>query len=364
MQQEGFCKPDKAAGDVRSPTEGREKVLSQLSQRLPTFRMSVIAVERTRGRGMKECRYCKACQKEVAITHSSPCPHCGSTSGFLVTIDRQATISAQEWDARFAISVAQQLPRQMLRTIGRCIYCFAAAPPLQTEHIVPFGLGGRWELAEASCPRCAAITGRFEQHLLREILNGPRAALNLRTRRPKGRPRTYPFSYIKDGRVETVSLTAREYPALAVFPCFAPPACLDKRAYTKGIDVAEPVLVQLGGPNIKATLQRYGAKTVRYSVRHDFDFYPRCILKIAYGFAVATLGLEGISEATILPAIVGQRDDSGMWLGCDGVRKLPGSSLHEYSVAVDNQIIVRIGLFSPVKSVPEYVAVIGKPKIS
>ena len=162
--------------------------------------------------------------------------------------------------------------------------------------------------------------------------------------------------------METVPLTASEYPALAVFPRFALPACLDKRAYTKGIDVVEPVLVQLGGPSIKATLQRYGAKTVRHSERHDFDFYPRCILKIAYGFAVATLGLEGISEAAVLPAIVGQRDDSGMWLGCDGIRKLAGSSLHEHSVAVDEQIIVRIALFSPVKDIPEYVAVIGQPK--
>ena len=102
----------------------------------------------------------------------------------------------------------------------------------------------------------------------------------------------------------------------------------------------------------------------RFSVRHDFDFYPRCILKIAYGFAVAMLGLEGISEAAVLPAILGQRDDSGMWLGCDGVRKLPGSSLHEYSIEVADRIIVRIGLFSPVKSIPEYVAVIGKPKVS
>jgi hypothetical protein len=174
----------------------------------------------------------------------------------------------------------------------------------------------------------------------------------------------YPFSYIKDGRVETVSLPASEYPALAVFPRFAPPAFLEKRAYAKGIDVTEPALVQLGGPNIKATLQRYGAKTVRHSVRHDFDFYPRCILKIAYGFAVAALGLAGISEVAVLPAILGQQDDSGMWLGCDGVRMLPGLSLHEHSIAIDKWIIVRIGLFNPVQAIPEYVAVIGKPKIA
>ncbi len=313
---------------------------------------------------MQEHRYCKACENEVAIAHSGPCPLCGATSGFLVTVDRKATISAQEWDARFAIAEAEQLPRQVLRTIGRCIYCFATAPPLRTEHIVPLGLGGRWELAEASCLRCAAITGRFEQHLLKEVLIGPRAVLKLPTRRPKERPKMYPFSFVKDGQVETVSLTASEYPALAVFPRFAPPAFLDKRRYTKGIEVAEPVLLQLGGPSIKATLQRFGAKTVRFSVRHEFDFYPRCLLKIAYGFAVAKLGLEGVSEAAVLPAIVGQRDDSGMWLGCDGIRKLPGLSLHEHSVAVDDQIIVRISLFSPVRGVPEYVAVIGKRKLS
>jgi hypothetical protein len=313
---------------------------------------------------MDEHRYCKACQIEVELAHSGPCPHCRATSGFLVTMYRQATVSAQEWDARSAIANAQQQPRQVLRTIGQCIYCFTTAPPLDTEHIVPSGLGGRWELAKASCRRCADITKKFEQHLLREVLIGPRAALKLPTKRPKERPKMYPFSYIKDDRVKTVSLTESEYPALAVFPRFAAPAYLDKRAYTNGIDVAQPVLVQLGGPNIKAMLERYGAKTVRYSVTHDFDFYPRCILKIAYGFAVAALGLGGISEAAVLPAILGQKDNSGMWLGCDGVRMLPGLSLHEHSIVVDDEIIVRIGLFSPVKTMPEYIVVIGKPKVA
>jgi len=64
----------------------------------------------------------------------------------------------------------------------------------------------------------------------------------------------------------------------------------------------------------------------------------------------------------ILPAILGERDDAGMWLGCDGVQRLPSRELHEHLVDLrDRQIIVRVKLFARVKKVPEYVVVVGKP---
>jgi hypothetical protein len=192
------------------------------------------------------------------------------------------------------------------------------------------------------------------------VLLGPRAALKLPIQF-KNRPTKYPFTYLKENKEETVLLAAHEYPALAIFPRFAPPAYLDKRVYHNGIDVVEPVLVQLGGPSIKYTLEHYGAKTVRHRTTHHFDYYPRCILKMAYCFAVAALGLENIADVAVLPSILGQRDDAGMWLGCDNSKTLPGLSLHEHSVTVADNIIVRLNLFSPVKKIPEYIVVIGTP---
>jgi hypothetical protein len=305
-------------------------------------------------------KYCKDCQGEVEVSESAPCPHCGSKRGYLVTNYARGTFSSADWDAAFALTQAQQLPREVLRKVGKCIYCHTSAPPLDTEHIIPKGLGGRWELLQASCRKCAAITSKFERHLLQDLLLDVRAALRLPIQR-RNRPETLPFTYIKDDKEQTILLPANEYPALARFPIFARPAYLDQRSYTKGIDLignSEPV--QLGGPNLRTILERYGAKTVRHRRTQHFDYYPRCFLKIAYGFAVAALGLERIAEASVVPCILGQRDDSGMWMGCDGSQTLPGLFLHEHSIEVGDEIIVRIGLFSQLKKIPEYIVVVGR----
>jgi hypothetical protein len=204
-------------------------------------------------------KYCKPCKAEVLLSYSGSCAQCNATSGYLVTDYQQGTFSETEWNASFAITEAHQRPREVLRTVGKCIYCFTTDAHLDTEHIVPRGLGGRWELAAASCRRCAAITSKFERHFLQEVLLGPRAALRLPIQ-SKNRHEKLPFTYIKDGREETVLLETHNYPALALFPVFAPPAYLDGRTYSKGIDVIRTELVQLGGPSIKAVLQRYGAR--------------------------------------------------------------------------------------------------------
>jgi hypothetical protein len=82
---------------------------------------------------------------------------------------------------------------------------------------------------------------------------------------------------------------------------------------------------------------------------------------MAYCFAVAALGLENIADVAVLPSILGQREDAGMWLCCDNSKTLPGLSLHEHSVTVADNIIVRLNLYSPVKKIPEYIVVIGTP---
>ena len=43
-----------------------------------------------------------------------------------------------------------------------CIYC-GATDGLTTEHIIPYSLGGRFELPEASCNECTEITKKIEQ---------------------------------------------------------------------------------------------------------------------------------------------------------------------------------------------------------
>jgi hypothetical protein len=84
------------------------------------------------------------------------------------------------------------------------------------------------------------------------------------------------------------------------------------------------------------------------------------LAKIAYGFCVSQFGLANIDSVYVLPAILGQKDDVGRWVGCANDIQLPiGQSLHQIHIALNNrEIIVRIKLFA-LFNVPEYLVVVG-----
>ncbi len=85
-----------------------------------------------------------------------------------------------------------------LGRVGRCIYC-GATEGLQDEHPIPFGLAGRHVLHDASCASCAAKTSRWEGLVLRGSLLPFRTILGLPTRRPSGRPTSFPARVKRDG---------------------------------------------------------------------------------------------------------------------------------------------------------------------
>ncbi|WP_352916466.1 HNH endonuclease [Mesorhizobium sp. M1143] len=77
--------------------------------------------------------------------------------------------------------------------VGRCIYCDREPPQIRLteEHIIPKGLGGNLILPGSSCERCAAITGRFEQRLLRDTFRFARGALGIFSGRKKSTRQTH-----------------------------------------------------------------------------------------------------------------------------------------------------------------------------
>jgi hypothetical protein len=85
------------------------------------------------------------------------------------------------------------------------------------------------------------------------------------------------------------------------------------------------------------------------------------IAKIAYTFVVADVGIEGIANAYVVPAILGQSEELGHWAGCDGVETIVDSSyLHGISQQiVSDEALVRVRLFARYQA-PEYVVVVGR----
>lgn len=108
------------------------------------------------------------------------------------------------------------------RTVGQCIYC-GSREELTDEHIIPFGLGGRWVLGKASCPSCSRTTAGFEQEVLRGMLGGLRAALKIRTRRRAQRPTKSTLGLERAGSVEFVEVPIEQAVQLLVLPVYPPP---------------------------------------------------------------------------------------------------------------------------------------------
>jgi hypothetical protein len=247
---------------------------------------------------------------------------------------------------------------ECLGEMSSCIYC-GATTSLTKEHIIPYGLNGRWTLKKASCLRCAAITSKFEQNILREILLSPRVKLNLRTRDRKNRPSELPMTITKDGKKETIKVRPQNHFTLLMMPEFNLPTYLDDRPYEKGIDLVGMVAAQIGGPTIDNFRKQYDKISI--PVKFTPVDFARLIAKIAYGYTVAKLGMDLIKDVYVIPAILGISDDIGRWVGCSLEWKLPpqNDDLHcvEYSV-LNDEIYVRVRLFAHFDT-PEYFVVVG-----
>lgn len=253
-----------------------------------------------------------------------------------------------------------KIPRQVLDAVGQCIYCKATSQPLQTEHIVPFGLNGPWELPRASCQECAKIISEFEREVLRNSLIVPRVALNFPTRNKKQRPQAFSLIVEKEGKETTLQVPIQEHLAAMILLQYKLPAYIDRRQYKSGIEVVGLVNIKVGGPPIEELARKHGAEKLAVSVTYSGDAFPRLLAKIAYGFAVTGLGLNMIETAYVLPAILGKADDIGRWVGCADKTRLPGNDLHEVeALVINNEIRVHVRLFAAYKA-PEYLVVVGR----
>ena len=117
--------------------------------------------------------------------------------------------------------------------IGKCIYCGTTDPPLHREHMIAAGLNGPWVLQEASCVRHEKITSAFEGHVLGSVLRSTRAGLGMRMRQ---RPTTLPLLIDRgSGELIPIELPVKDYPAVAMFLEYPPPAYLDGRPYVSGV---------------------------------------------------------------------------------------------------------------------------------
>jgi hypothetical protein len=259
--------------------------------------------------------------------------------------------------------------------IGRCIYCGTAEAKLSEEHVTPFGLGGKLTLLDASCTGCGVITSRFERVVLRNMFFAARAAMASPTRRQDERERRQRIHVERNGKIEEVEAHWQDQWKLIELPIFRPPAHIDGRPYGGGIEVVSKDTFELLERGDDVARRHDAERLVPPDYRPE-DF-ARFIAKMGYGYAVAAYGLnlflDGIGRPSsyVLPALLGDRDDIGRWVGCSDRRELP---IRQCNVSVaygiipgvlqwERELIVKLKMF-PLFDGAEYVIVIGRVPLS
>lgn len=259
--------------------------------------------------------------------------------------------------------------------MGRCIYCGATGKKLTDEHIIAYGLNANSVLPEASCEACNDITKRIEGRVMRGFARQMRVALGFQTRRPREVPTAFPLGVVRDGREEIINVPLGDHFVVLPMPLFKPPAYLDNtvfkknRDYREGIELTAVEAVWFSDP--EQIRQRHRAERIFVIHQLDHIAFAQMLAKIAYCLVVAEQGLDAIDEVYVLPAIRGERNDIGQWVGSsEGVLAAAPNAQHTtqvqtYKWADPNRdggfIIALLQLFSHVPS-PGYMVIVGRPR--
>lgn len=241
-----------------------------------------------------------------------------------------------------------------LQSVGECVYC-GATDSLSDEHIVPFALGGSIILPDASCRDCAKITSLFELRVLRGFMHRARTTGRFPTRRPRERPSTHVVTLLRDGLPIETEVPAEQEPGLLQLPLFAPPQFFSGIVTTQGV-IVRGIETLYFGINPKAFTESQGASGLRQTDNLDVTSFARMIAKIGYCYICATLGIPPRDEVSVLPFILGMRDDGGQWVGSvnfsthaevDGANIVLAHTVYKSDVDPTNlALVARVKLFA------------------
>lgn len=164
------------------------------------------------------------------------------------------------------------------------------------------------------------------------------------------------------GQIERVDAAWQDHWKLIRLPIFPPPACIDSRPYTRGIECISMDMFELAERG-EEIAKRHNADRI-LPPDYSAEEFARFVAKMAYGYAVERYGLEAFESVYMLPAMLGETNDIGKWVGCCDRRELP---VRQCIVSVGFKIIPRDDLIVKVKMFAqfdgaEYVVVIGKVK--
>ncbi len=244
--------------------------------------------------------------------------------------------------------------------VGTCIYCGKKEDKLTNEHIIPFGLNGKWILEKASCSGCNKITTKFEREVLRNILYSARASYKSRSYHGS-LPKHFSLIGIRNEKTVEIEVPVEQYGAVICLLEYPLPAYMDNRRYGNGIKVIGSRLVRTNGRDLSELAKELGLDSIQFISTFRSQNFERFLAKVAYGFAIYQFGLDAIDTTYVLPTIRGEKDDVGMWVGCCPSSVGNPDIFVEFSQNQNKDLIVKLHLFGGLQ-LPTYVVVVGRMK--
>lgn len=241
--------------------------------------------------------------------------------------------------------IRAHLPPKQLRNIkpiGKCVYC-GATSDLSVEHVVPKGMGGNVTLPEGSCGTCRKITHEIETFCMRATLIQVRTQLGLHQHAHE-RPESFPakFTYSSGGE-ETLPVAVSDYPTMWVMPIYEYPralrALLAKPEHGLGV-VLQAHMEQVNFHKLMALANVQSVSASTGGIR--LDLFTRWIAKIAYCYAVACLGLDGMQNSPLTDLIRNGTSHINYFIG--GLNDLKIADAPQFSLEPASNELFRVAM--------------------
>lgn len=195
---------------------------------------------------------------------------------------------------------------------GACIYCGATGVPLKDEHVVPYSLGGKHVLREASCAQCEKMTSKFERQVARDLWGDARTSFDQPTRRKKQRKAHIEMPNPNEGGRRRL-ISAAEYPGGFVFYKMGQCGFLRGQPNTTDNLASWQIVVVDDEERRRSFFRKYGHQPV-LTFRHVPDAFGRLLAKIGYCQVLTALDPLDF-RAFILPYITGEERNTSYLVG-------------------------------------------------
>jgi hypothetical protein len=235
-------------------------------------------------------------------------------------------------------SLKYPYPCKLYQPLNRCAYC-GSTEELSTEHIIPFGFGGKLILPNASCEFHRKATSKIEDFILRKYLSALRSYLSLPSRRPQDRPNGYKLTLRRGGHTWKQKVSLADHPGVVAFMIFDPAGRTCGRSRDPQTFSVRMIKAEIF-PDTTQRLARLGADSCEDQVVFNALDLARFTAKIGQCFAVAELGIEAFEEMYVTylfdyevidgKVVLKEARDWNYWVGgYERGREVQAKELHE-----------------------------------